>query len=203
MPVTECRSEETPDEALVLACQHDASGPRGRAAFSALMGRYYRRVYLWCYRYVHDHEQALDLAQEVMINVHRGLPRFEQRARFSSWVFAIAHNRCVSAGRAARLPRDEDVDLESLVDPGAGPEEELEAREQERAFLELVKRQLEPIEQQALWLRCVERMGVDDITRVLGIEMASGARGVLQNARRKLRAAIERREQDDESRRSP
>jgi DNA-directed RNA polymerase specialized sigma24 family protein len=55
---------------------------------------------------------------------------------------------------------------------------------------------LEPQEQQAIWLRCVERMPVDDVTRILGVDGSSGARAVLQRARRKLRAAIERRENE-------
>jgi DNA-directed RNA polymerase specialized sigma24 family protein len=51
---------------------------------------------------------------------------------------------------------------------------------------------LAPLEQEALWLRCVERMPVDEITRVLGIEGSTGARAVLQSARRKLRAVLDR-----------
>jgi DNA-directed RNA polymerase specialized sigma24 family protein len=41
-----------------------------------------------------------------------------------------------------------------------------------------------------LWLRCFEKVPVDEITRMLGITEASGARGVLQRARRRLRAAL-------------
>jgi hypothetical protein len=41
-------------------------------------------------------------------------------------------------------------------------------------------------------LRCFERMPVDRITETLCLENASGARGLLQTARRKLRAELER-----------
>ncbi len=184
--------DERPDETLLRQFQDDPGGTQGRAAVSELLGRYRKRVYLWCFRFVRHHDQALDLAQEVLISAYRALPGFEGRSRFSSWLFAIAHNRCVSAGRAARLPRDEEVDLATLVDPAPGPESALDERQREEAMLELIRRHLDPVEQDALWLRGVERMGVDDITRVLGITMSSGARGVLQSARRKLRAALER-----------
>jgi DNA-directed RNA polymerase specialized sigma24 family protein len=49
---------------------------------------------------------------------------------------------------------------------------------------------LEPAERAALWLRSFERMGMDDISKVLELRNASGARGVLQTARRKLRRAL-------------
>ena len=47
-------------------------------------------------------------------------------------------------------------------------------------------------EQKAIWLRCFERVPIDEITRLLGIEASTGARGVLQRARRKLRTALDR-----------
>ena len=47
-------------------------------------------------------------------------------------------------------------------------------------------------ERQAIVMRCFERVPVGDITDALRIEGASGARGLLQTARRKLRAVLER-----------
>jgi len=47
------------------------------------------------------------------------------------------------------------------------------------------------MEQKAIWLRCFERLPIDEITGMLGIEAKSGARGMLQTARRKLKAALE------------
>ena len=52
-----------------------------------------------------------------------------------------------------------------------------------------IRDELEPQEQEALWLRCFEGLSVDAITEVLAVREASGARAVLQRARRKLRAA--------------
>jgi DNA-directed RNA polymerase specialized sigma24 family protein len=57
-------------------------------------------------------------------------------------------------------------------------------------MLDLVRRHLDPLEREAIWLRCYEGMPVEEITGLLGIDTASGARGILQRARRKLRAAL-------------
>ena len=83
-----------------------------------------------------------------------------------------------------------------------GPEEQpdrlIENEEEEQELKELIKSELDPLQQEVLWLRCFERVPVDEITRLLGITASSGARGVLQSARRKLRAVLqERREEED------
>ena len=71
-----------------------------------------------------------------------------------------------------------------------GHDRQLEQREDEERMLGIIKEVLEPVEQRAIWLRCFEKVPVEEITRLLGIESASGARAVLQKARRKLRTAL-------------
>jgi DNA-directed RNA polymerase specialized sigma24 family protein len=56
--------------------------------------------------------------------------------------------------------------------------------------MQLLARHLKPTEHEAVVLRYFECLPVDEITQVLGITQASGARGVLQSAKRKLRAAF-------------
>lgn len=188
---------DLPDELLVERARTDPEGTSGREAASELLGRYRGRVYLWCRRYARNHDDALEMAQEALLAAYRGLGSFRGRSRFSSWLFAITRNRCLSALRPVKLLQDESEDLDALPDSGPGPDRTLEDREEERALLQLLGKELDPREQEALLLRCFERMPVDEITRILDIRTASGARGVLQNARRKLRAALEReREQE-------
>lgn len=186
-------SEPESDEDLVREARQAPGTARGRLAASRLLARYQERVYLWCYRRVWDHDRALDLAQDVLLSAYRGLAGFRGSARFSSWLFAIARNRCLSQFRVPDWRRMEDVDLESLPGPAADPADEVTGREGEERLLALIREHLDPVEQDALWLRCSEGLPVDEITRLLGTRQASGARGVLQSARRKLRAARERR----------
>jgi RNA polymerase sigma factor (sigma-70 family) len=185
---------EPTDEILLGRALKDRAGAEGRDAATALFARYRGRVYLWCFGYVRDHERALDLAQDALLLAWRSLDSFAGRARFSSWLFAIARNRCLSAMRPVSLLRDASAQLDDLIDPQPGPEERLEAQEDEDRLIALFVQTLEPQEQEAMFLRCVERLPVDEITRTLGVTAASGARGVLQTARRKLAAALARRE---------
>jgi len=184
------------DEDLVrrYVAAPDSSG--GRAAASAVLGRYQNALYLWCFRYVRHHERALDLVQESMLSAFEGMDGFAGRARFSSWLFAIARNHCLNAIRRVRLFDDGDDDLSDAVDTGPRPDEQLVETENEEIILRLIREELEPIERQALSLRCFEQLPVDEITRILGVEAATGARAVLQSARRKLRAALAREDRE-------
>jgi RNA polymerase sigma-70 factor (ECF subfamily) len=181
--------DRLPDAELVGIYQQDAGGSRGRDAVSALFRRYGDRLYAWCFRHLREHEAALDVAQETFMAAFRGLPAFEGRAEFSSWLFAIARYRCVSALRAAR-PLDGEFDLDSLAAPERNPEDAFLARENEERALALINASLDPDERTALWLRCYEGMPVEEITRLLHVEGSTGARALLQRARRKLRTAL-------------
>lgn len=170
-------------------------GPRADAAAGELFGRYRGRVYAWCRRYVRDPDQALDLAQDVLLTAYRGLGTWEGRAPFGGWLFTVAHHACLRAVRSRPPASGDDSLLEGLPDPRPDAATALEDAQQREALLDLVH-QLGPLEQRAVWLRCAERMPVEEITRVLGLDTASGARGLLQTARRKLRAARQKLETD-------
>lgn len=192
--MTNGHAEALTDEELVRIAQGDPDGPRGRAAASELLGRYRTRTYAWCYRHVRDHEQALDLAQDAMLSAWKALPRYVEKARFSSWLFAITRNRCLTALRTRSLRRDDNVSPDDLYADGPDPIEVLARREEEESVMAAIRDVLDPREQEALWLRAVERVPVEEITRLMRLDGASGARGLLQTVRRKLRAALDRRE---------
>lgn len=178
------------EDELVRRARHEPGSPRARAAAAELLGRHRQRVYLWCRRFARDHERALDLSQDVLLAAYRALPGFEGRAPFPAWLFTITRHRCIRAMRPVSLTQDDGADLEALADPAPGPDEQFEDRDEQERVMTLVRTHLDAREQEALWLRAVDRMPVDEITRVLGVTGASGARGLLQTARRKLRAAM-------------
>ena len=171
-----------------------AGGDRGDAAAAELFGRYHSRVYAWCRRYRRDPDQALDLAQDVLLTAWRSLATWEGKAPFGGWLFVVTHHACLRAARARPLARDEEYELDEVPDPRPDPASDLEDRQEREVLLALVREHLDPLEQRAVWLRCAEHMPVEEITRVLGLRSASGARGMLQTARRKLKAARDRQD---------
>jgi RNA polymerase sigma-70 factor (ECF subfamily) len=189
--MTDAPRAEPTDEELIARHAADPEGEGGRAAASILLGRHQKRVYIWCHRYVRDPERALEMAQEVLLRAYRSLGAFQGRSRFSSWLFAIARNRCLNELAAPSLVRDDDVELDSLPSTDGTPERMLEELQDEESLRRLLVAHLDEDERRALWLRCFERLPVEEITIVMNLANATGARGLLQRARRKLRAALE------------
>lgn len=72
------------------------------SAFGELVDRYKNLVYAMVYRMVPDRSQVDDLAQEVFLKVHRGLPYFRGDARLSTWIYRIVSNVCLQARTAGR-----------------------------------------------------------------------------------------------------
>lgn len=180
------------DEELLAIVRSGGDAERRRAAATELVSRYRDSVYLWCFRYTGDVERALDLSQDVLTSVWERMGTFEGRARFSSWLYAVTRNRCIDASRHVSYLLDEDA-VASAPDHNPLPDAALNDEQDEQWLLQTIRTELQPDEQQAIWLRCIERMGIDDVTRIMKLENASGARAVLQRARKKLRTALERR----------
>ena len=63
-----------------------------RRALDTLLRRHYDRVHAVCRRIAGSTRDADDAAQEAMISIVRGLPRFDGRSQFSTWAYRIATN---------------------------------------------------------------------------------------------------------------
>jgi len=74
------------------------------AAFQELVDQYKDLVFAVIARTVQDRARAEDLAQDVFLRVHRGLPYFRGEARLSTWLYRIAANVCTEA-RSRQAPQ--------------------------------------------------------------------------------------------------
>lgn len=86
------------DEALIAAAL--AGSP---PAWEKLVKRYESRVFNQGLRLMGNPSDAMDLLQEVFLGVYRNLHRFRGDAKFSSWLFRIAHNKAIDLSRRKRL----------------------------------------------------------------------------------------------------
>jgi RNA polymerase sigma-70 factor (ECF subfamily) len=74
-------------------------------AFARLVRPWQRRLGAYLARMSRDASQADDLVQETLVRVWKGLGRYDDRQRFGSWLFTIAHHVMVDAARRrAREP---------------------------------------------------------------------------------------------------
>ena len=161
----ETPSEATPtpreaERAAIEACKRGE-----REAFDQLVVRYQRGVYRLCYRYVNNHEDANDLAQEVFLRAWRAIGRFRGRSAFSTWLYRIGVNACLNFRAARRPPAQELPD--TVADPGVGAAERVESDEQARRVREAVGR-LPEKQQATLILKIYHELTHQEVAQILG-----------------------------------
>jgi len=110
-------------------------------AFQELVDRFKDLVFGLIARTVQDRSRAEDLAQDVFLRIHRGLPYFRGEARLSTWIYRIVANVCAQdqARREAMVSLDDDRvsgrSTPSVLDRGFG---DLELRDRlEKAIVRL------------------------------------------------------------------
>src|SRR5262245_23545623 len=109
-PVSDTSLSELDEPALVAASLAGRPG-----AFDLIVERHRRPVYQLCYRYVGNHEDASDLAQDVFLRAYRGLRNFRGQSSLATWLYRIAVNVCLNRV-AAKAPRTESIDADQFVD---------------------------------------------------------------------------------------
>src|ERR1044072_5332645 len=82
---------ELDDSALVAE-----SVAGSREAFDVIVERHRRSVYQVCYRFVSNHEEASDLAQDAFVRAWEGLKNFKGESALSTWLYRIAVNVCLN-----------------------------------------------------------------------------------------------------------
>jgi RNA polymerase sigma-70 factor (ECF subfamily) len=82
--------EPVNERELVERCRRGDEG-----AFQELVDGYKNLVFALIARTVQDRSRAEDLAQDVFLRIHRGLPYFRGEARLSTWIYRIVANVCV------------------------------------------------------------------------------------------------------------
>src|ERR1700682_2065036 len=101
---------EADERSLVDACLVGRAG-----AFDLIVERHRRRVYLLCYRFVSNHEDASDLSQDVFLRAYRGLRRFRGQSSLATWLYRIGVNVCLNRV-SAKTPVSESIDERQHVD---------------------------------------------------------------------------------------
>ncbi len=116
------------DEALIAAALNGSA-----YAWEKLVKRYETQIFNYSVRLTGNSSDAMDLMQEVFLGVYRNLHRFRGDAKFSSWIFRIAHNKAVDMNRRRRLMsnqlrmNDDEFDILDILsgDTGNEPDEKL------------------------------------------------------------------------------
>ncbi len=187
----EARDTDT-DEDLMLAYRGGDAG-----AFDRLYARHKGPVYRYFRR--HAAEAADELTQDVWMRVIHARSGYDVRAKFTTWLYTIAHNRLMDHFRARGRhgeqvsavtddDGDEDDVLERQPHPDAPPERLLERREAAARILDALDALPAP-QREAFVMQQEGGLSVEEIAAATGVNRET-AKSRLRYALAKLRAAL-------------
>ncbi|HWX18570.1 MAG TPA: sigma-70 family RNA polymerase sigma factor [Candidatus Binatia bacterium] len=160
------------------------------AAWEGLFRRYQLPLYVYVFELVRDEQASLDIVQETFINAVRYLGGLREDGKFGSWVFGIAHQKCVQRWRKQNRQQEA---LEALAaapeDFEDSPDDLLIRREQEARFMALLERLPVP-QRSVLLLHYVEDFSLEDIAAVTGAAVGT-VKSRLYYAKQALRKLVE------------
>jgi len=160
-----------------------------KACFQALVERHQRGVFRFVHNLVGDLQEAEDLAQEVFLAAFRNLDRFDaRRARFSTWLFVIARNRCSNWLRGNTLALKQLSD--DGADPGGAPNHRRLGQELDRAFARLPL-----VQRTAFLLAQVEGLSHAEIAEIEGVRPGT-VKSRVHRARRRLQGLLQHMRED-------
>lgn len=138
-----------------------------REAFDEIVRRHQRHVYQLCYRFVGNHEDASDLAQDVFVRAFKALGRFKGESALATWLYRIGVNVCLNRKALKTLPT-EPMPLVEPADTGAEGADAAVARLESARVVRAAIAKLPNRQRATLILRTYHDLPHDEIAKILG-----------------------------------
>lgn len=150
-------------------------------AFAEIVDLYQNRLFQVCYRMLGNRHEAEDIAQEAFVRAYINIHTFDQKRKFSTWLYRIATNLCIDRIRKkkpdyyldAEVKGTEGLDMYSQIAASDElPEEELMKLElQERIQYEISR--LPDKYRSAIVLKYMEELSLQEISEILDLPLGT------------------------------
>jgi len=157
-----------------------AASQRGDTlAFNRLVLKWERTVYNVSLRMLQDRDEATEATQEVFLSAFKNIRRFRQDSKFSTWLYRIAVNHCIS--RARRRPQGTHFSLDN-VDQSVRPAEQLRVTEtqdgdvlraEDRSRVRAALAFLPPDQRAVIELKFFQEQTFEDIAAILHVPLST------------------------------
>jgi RNA polymerase sigma-70 factor (ECF subfamily) len=159
-------------------------------AWDTLFRRYQLPLYVYVFELVRDEQASLDIVQETFINATRHVGSLREDGKFGSWLFGIAHQKCLQRWRKqGREAAALEEYAAAPIDWEDDPVELLIRAEQEAAIMKLLN-QLPVAQRSVLLLHFVEDFPLEDIAAVTGTALGT-VKSRLHYAKKALKKLME------------
>jgi RNA polymerase sigma-70 factor (ECF subfamily) len=187
-------NEPATDEVLMLRYKDG-----DLSAFEIIIEKHQQPLFSFVYRFCNDYHQAQDLVQDVFLRLIKMARNYEPRAKFTTYLYTIAHNVCIdhirrkknrtSVSLSQPLHSEDQILLEdTMKDERANPQRDFEQKSFEHALHQAVE-DLPPEQREVFLLREQQNLAFDEIARIVGClpsTAKSRMRYALQSIREKL-----------------
>lgn len=192
---TQQSPQEPDDWNLVVSAQNG-----NLQAFDELVTRHRSRIFAMIRNMTRNEAEAWDLSQEVFIKAWSALPRFEARARFSTWLYRIAHNLVCDWARKRKIESAgelndeifcaERIDAASTTTPNTTPSpDDALAGNELRVKIEAALTKLSNDHRQVVVLKDVQGLAYKEIAEVMDCSIGT-VMSRLHHARKNLQTLL-------------
>ncbi len=133
-------------------------------AFDEMMTRHERQIYRLCYRFDRNHDDAMDLTQDVFVKAFEKLPSFRGDARSKTWLYRVAVNHCLNHVKKHSQNFVEVTEQTGRVKAAA--DDRLLAQERRRIVRDLMP-QLPPRQRAIFEMRMNDNLSYEEIAKIL------------------------------------
>jgi RNA polymerase sigma-70 factor (ECF subfamily) len=163
-------------------------------AYGRLVSANQDRIYASVLRQVRDEHKAMDITQEAFIQAYRAIDTYEDRARFSTWMYRIAMNLITSHYRHERAQKrggsktETSLQIEGMPEPSADqrtPDDQV-AAEDIGVLVRAAIDELEDEYRDVVVMRDLQAMSYEEIAETLDIAPGT-VRSRLHRGREKLK----------------
>ena len=160
------------------------------AAFSWLVDRYRDLVYTMCLRMLTSEDDAAEAAQDVFVKAYRSIQGFQGKSKFSTWLYRITYNHCISVIRK----KVKVIDLVDDPPADTGDEGDISAidrlsSEDRSRFLQLAIDSLPETDGLVVTLFYYEELSLEEVAEITGLT-SSNIRIKLHRSRKKMYQVI-------------
>lgn len=174
-------------------------------AFRLLVKQYQQKVFNTCNGFLHNKEDAEDIAQEVFVEVYQSIDQFRQESKLSTWLYRISVNKSLNHIKKNRKNKLL-ISLESIFSPGAeeikskitnikSDEDNFEKREN-ALILHMAIESLSKNQRIAFTLNKYDDLSYKEIAEIMNISLSSVESLIHRaklNLQKKLKISEERR----------
>ena len=162
-------------------------------AYAGLVNRYQNYVFTLTLRMIKSREDAEEVAQDVFIKAYKYLADFKGASKFTTWLYTIVNNTCISFLRKKKLDihsLDNEKVFETAANQDSGMNANMIEQKSKLAMVNNAISLLNPDDAQIITLFYKAEQSLEETAQILGIE-TNAAKVRLFRARTRLKEKME------------